>query len=186
VPVLDALDVATAEFAQRLALVGADQWAAPTPCDDWDVRSLVAHVVGGNRFTALVLGGVAAGAALQDVLAHPLLGDDALGAFRLTAEDQRRGFRAMRPDVVVDHVVGPIDVRRFLAFRVFDITIHAWDLAAAIGADTRLDGDLVDVVLAVIDAEAPGDDFGIVPVGRAGAGDEPLAILLDHAGRASR
>ena len=32
-------------FEQRLGAVGATEWNAATPCDDWDVRTLVNHVV---------------------------------------------------------------------------------------------------------------------------------------------
>src|SRR5205085_7856583 len=33
-------------FGQRLSAVDAGQWSAATPCEDWDVRTLVNHVVG--------------------------------------------------------------------------------------------------------------------------------------------
>ena len=33
-------------FEQRLDTVGATGWTAATPCADWDVRTLVNHVVG--------------------------------------------------------------------------------------------------------------------------------------------
>ena len=65
---LDALDVATAEFRSRLATVDAAQWGAPTPCDEWDVRFLVAHVVGGHQFAALVLDGSTASDAFGVVM----------------------------------------------------------------------------------------------------------------------
>lgn len=37
---------ATGEFAQRLKQTTESQWTAATPCDGWDVRALVNHVVG--------------------------------------------------------------------------------------------------------------------------------------------
>ncbi len=54
---LSALDAATDQFRRHVSVVGKDQWAAATPCTGWDVHYLVAHVVGGNRFAALVLAG---------------------------------------------------------------------------------------------------------------------------------
>jgi len=43
---LPALDAATDQFRRHLSLVGDDAWTAATPCTDWDVQYLVAHVVG--------------------------------------------------------------------------------------------------------------------------------------------
>jgi hypothetical protein len=42
---------------ELVAAVAGQQWAAPTPCTDWDVRALVSHVVSGNRLFAGVLTG---------------------------------------------------------------------------------------------------------------------------------
>jgi len=42
---LDLLSRADDGFTQRLALVRPGQWAAQTPCTQWDVRALVNHVV---------------------------------------------------------------------------------------------------------------------------------------------
>ncbi len=60
-PVMDdlhALDLATQEFERCLAKVRPDQLGLPTPCDEWDVRYLIAHVVGGNRFATLAPDGI--------------------------------------------------------------------------------------------------------------------------------
>ncbi len=72
---------------------------------------------------------------------------------------------------------------RFLGMRVFDVTVHTWDLAAALGRDAGLDDELVDDVLDVIEREPPGMGFGIEPCGRVGVGASPLERLLDLTGR---
>ena len=165
----------------------ADAWSRPTPCDDWDVRYLVAHVVGGNRFAVQVLDGASAADAIAQVMSSPQLGDDALGAWTSTVTDQRAAFRA-DPDLerTIDHPLGTISVREFLGLRVFDVALHAWDLARAIGADERLDTSLVDVVLAIIAARPAGMGFGITPLGRAPHGASAQDRLLDLTGRAAR
>ena len=184
VDLLDALDVATSEFRARLATIDAAQWGAPTPCDDWDVRYLVAHVVGGHQFASLVLDGSSAGDAFGAVMASPVLGPDPLLDHDDMVARQRLGFR--RPgslSSMVDHPAGPISGADFLAMRVYDVTVHAWDLARATGGDEQLDGELADAALAAAAALEDGLGFGIVPVGATSADDPALARLLDLSGR---
>jgi uncharacterized protein (TIGR03083 family) len=40
-----------------IAGVRPGQWAAPTPCQGWDVRALVNHVVAGNLWAAELAAG---------------------------------------------------------------------------------------------------------------------------------
>ena len=90
---LNALDAATEEFGRRVALVGLDDWDRPTPCPDWDVHYLVAHVVGGNRFAVLILGGMDASDAVGEVMSMPQLGGDPLSAWASTSAAQMAAFR---------------------------------------------------------------------------------------------
>ena len=60
----------------------ADEWVKPTPCDEWDVRYLVAHVVGGNRFASSVLSGASAQAAMGSVMSHASARVGAAGRLR--------------------------------------------------------------------------------------------------------
>ena len=55
-----------------IAGIRQGQWAAPTPCQGWDVRALVNHVVAGNLWAAYgpVPGAVYAGHRFIDVLIH--------------------------------------------------------------------------------------------------------------------
>jgi uncharacterized protein (TIGR03083 family) len=54
---IEALPRVHHQFEQRLRIIGDDQWAAPTPCDDWSVRDLVNHVVAGSQMYTALLGG---------------------------------------------------------------------------------------------------------------------------------
>lgn len=181
---LDALDVAVREFGERLALVGDGQWTAPTPCDEWDVRYLVAHVVGGNRFATLVLDGMSADEAVEQVMGQPQLGTAPLADLTATAAAQHAAFGATgRLDQPVSHPLGDMPARRFLELRAYDVTLHAWDLARAIGADETLDPALVGQVLGVVERAHAGMGFGITPLGLAGPGASPQHRLLDLTGR---
>jgi uncharacterized protein (TIGR03086 family) len=65
-----------------IAGVRQGQWAAPTPCQGWDVRALVNHVVAGNLWAAEL----AAGKTISEVGDH--LDGDLLGA------DPQAGYEA--------------------------------------------------------------------------------------------
>jgi uncharacterized protein (TIGR03086 family) len=162
VDLLESLDVATRQFGRCLTEVSKDQWSLPTPCVEWDVHYLVAHVIGGNRFTCSVLAGRSAEDAIADVMSSAQVGDDPLQSWSSTVERQAAAFhRAGALDAHVDHPVGPITGRDLLGFRVFDITLHAWDLARAIGIDDTLPADLVDEVIEIVEAGPPGMGFAI-------------------------
>ena len=68
---------------------------------------------------------------------------------------------------------------------MFDITLHAWDLARSVGADTRLDPLLVAVVLDIVEHGPPGMGFGISALGRVTDDATAQERLLDLTGRSS-
>lgn len=181
---LDALDLAVAEFRRRLVDVPDGAWSRPTPCAGWDVRYLVAHVVGGSHFAVLVLDGASAEEAMGVVLRETSIGAQPIDDHDDIARRQRAAFRRTGAlEALVDHPGGPITGREFLGMRVFDVAVHAWDLARAVDADDRLDPDLVQTVLDVLDAMPTGPGFGIVPIGVATGADSPQVQLLDRCGR---
>lgn len=181
---LQALDVATNEFGSRLEHIAEHEWAMPTPCSDWDVHYLAAHVVGGNRFAALILDGMSAADAMDDVMASAQLGDDAVDAFIATTGTQRKSFRAMGAlDRRVDHPLGEISGHEFLQFRVFDLTLHAWDLARSIAVDDVLEPELVDVVLGIVEHGPQGMGFEISELGAITEASSAQSRLLHLTGR---
>jgi uncharacterized protein (TIGR03086 family) len=125
-----------------------------------------------------------AAAAIELVMSTPQLGDDAVEAWTTTGAAQVAAFREpgalSRP---VDHPLGELTGEGFLRFRIFDISIHAWDLARAIGVDDELAPALVDAVLSIVEAGPPGMGFGIEPVGGDQPGASPQARLLALTGR---
>ena len=122
--ILSALDAATEEFGRRLALVNEKGWTGATPCSDWDVRYLAAHVVGGNRFAVLILGGMAGPEAIERVLSTPQLGDDAIEARATTSAAQRAAFHETELEREIDHPLGGISGRQFLEFRVLSRSVR--------------------------------------------------------------
>ena len=80
-------------FERALSNVAADEWGLPTPCADWDVAELVDHVVGGNRWAALVLNGVGGEEALAAVRASEF-GRDRVSEHASSSSGQSAAFSA--------------------------------------------------------------------------------------------
>ena len=181
---LDALDRAVDEFRAHLAAVRTEQWTNPTPCTNWDVRYLVAHVVGGNRFASMVLDRRPAQDALTVVMGTQQLGADPLVDFDESTTRQRAGFRRVGAlEALVSHPLGDLSGERFLTMRVFDVAVHAWDLATALGRESTIDDALAEHVLRTVLREVPGMGFGIEPCGEVRPDAPPLERLLDLSGR---
>lgn len=181
---LTALDLAADAFRTHLSAVRDEDWAAATPCTDWDVRYLVAHVVGGNRFASMVLDGRTAAEAVEHVMGTAQVGADPLGDFDASIAAQRRRFRRDPAlDRMISNPIGAVSAERFLGLRVFDVAVHSWDLAVAIGGDAELDEALAEAVLGIVEHEAPGMGFGIEPCGEVGPDASPMDRLLDVSGR---
>jgi uncharacterized protein (TIGR03086 family) len=139
---------AVEEFGARVRAVADDQWELPTPCADWNVRQLVNHLVYENRWTVpLMSGGTIA--EVGDRYEGDLLGDRPKQAWD---ESSAEAVEAVGADGALDRIVdlssGPTPAREYVSQLFADHLIHAWDLARAIGADERLDPELVDACAA--------------------------------------
>ncbi|MEU9507738.1 TIGR03086 family metal-binding protein [Micromonospora sp. NPDC048170] len=132
-----------AEFTDRVEQVGPGQWSEPTPCPDWDVRTLVNHVVGEDRWSVALL----AGRTIEEVgdrYDGDLLGADPAGAAREAAAQAELAFvhpGALDRTVALSSGDTPAD--EYLHQLIAEHLIHGWDLAVAIGADPRMDADAV-------------------------------------------
>lgn len=131
------------EFADQVGRVGADRWAGPTPCGDWDVRTLVNHVVAEDRWSVPMFGGASL-AEVGDRFAGDLLGDDPAASARDAAEE---ADRAVSEPGALDRTVGlsagPTPGREYLHQLMAEHLVHGWDLMVAVGAEPRLDAEAV-------------------------------------------
>jgi uncharacterized protein (TIGR03086 family) len=115
--------------AKVLAGLGPDQLGDPTPCTEWDVRTLVSHTIG----VVVNMGRGAAGdAPLADSGALPLEADIAC-QFRTEADRTLGAWRTCRLDSQVDVGAGPMPAMAALSVNLVDTTTHGWDIARATG-----------------------------------------------------
>jgi uncharacterized protein (TIGR03086 family) len=136
------------EFGARVHAVRDDQWKASTPCSDWDVRTLVNHLVSENRWAPPLFAGRTI-AEIGDRFEGDLLGDDP----RATWDDSAgEAVAAVQDDGALERTVhlsfGDLPGREYALQLFADTLVHGWDLARAIGADERLEPELVDACAA--------------------------------------
>jgi uncharacterized protein (TIGR03086 family) len=125
-------------FAHVLGHVTSEQLSSATPCSEWDVKTLIDHVISGNQRVIERAGGQVAP-----------LPDDLAAAHRSSAEAAQETFadpQALSRTYVLP--VGEVPGTAFIELRTSDLLVHAWDLAIATGQPTALDPELAEYVLA--------------------------------------
>lgn len=189
--------LATREYERLLDVIGGlgdDDWRAPTACDDWDVRLMVAHLVGAAEANASVVESLRQlvrgtawsrkhdrpqidGINAVQVADREHLGPDALiDRLRTVAPKAVRG-RHRTPGLVrripMDDTVGGTMTMGHLVDRVYtrDQWMHRIDISRAVGADLVVtpdhDGRIVEDVVAEW-ATAYGRPFVLELAGPAG------------------
>ena len=156
-------------FTQRLQAVRPEQWGDPTPCSEWDVRALVNHVYGEQRWMTALLDGRTM-AEVGSSLDGDLLGPDPLCAWESAILET--ASRLERPGVleeVVQLSSGPSTVARYCDEVAADTLVHTWDLARAISADEALPVDLVEAATRIVEP-------WVSPEGMAGVFAAPVEV----------
>lgn len=142
--------------AEIVAQVREDQWDAPTPCGDWTLRRLLAHMTAQHLGFAAAAEGTSADPAVWRE--HPL--DDPGRAY---AESVERVLGAFAADGVLDrafvlpeiHPRATFAAPRAIGFHFVDYVVHGWDVAAALGIPAEYDDDLVAGAAEVAVREVP-------------------------------
>jgi uncharacterized protein (TIGR03086 family) len=136
------------EFWKATVQEVSDDWAAPTPCTDWNVRALVNHVVGEDRWTKPLVDGRTI-ADVGDAFDGDLLGEDPKPLAMAAADEAITAVAERLPAGGKVHLsYGEEDIEEYISQLVADHLIHGWDLAAATGQQRVLDPELVAAVAA--------------------------------------
>lgn len=167
-----------------LAGVSDDQLDKPTPCDEFDVRTLAQHIGAvGMRAVAL--------AETATVDGQPFLADDfSAAAYAGTRERALAAWDAAPLEREVTVPWGVVPGFAALGMYVNETLVHGWDLAVATGQTAEFpEPALPEGVLAVVKNVLPADfrggevPFGPVVEPREGAG--PTERLANWSGRSS-
>ena len=136
-------------FESLVTATSDDQWTAQSPCDDWDARGVVDHIV-----------------VMHDVMLRPLamtptdgpsVADDPLGAFRRARAD----VEGMLTDTdiatrMTSTPAGELSVADMVDQVISqDLVHHGWDLAKATGQDATMHPGDVDELLPLVESFPP-------------------------------
>jgi uncharacterized protein (TIGR03086 family) len=126
--------------------VGPDQWMAPTPCTEWNVRDVVNHVVAMNLVFAAMIDD---GPMPERGADH--LGNDPVAAYQASTASLVGAFA--RPGVLERSYAGPLGSAtgaERLQIRLYDLLTHGWDLAQATGMPAQIPDELAEQALAFV------------------------------------
>jgi len=124
---MDALDASAERVVELAGQVGPEQWNHPTPCTEWDVRTLAGHLIAGMQGYCALLKGASA-AEFSSMLERQ---SEAAGADPVTT--LKSGVRSVRAAFaqpgalqrIVHHPVGDVPGSRLLAMRIADNVVHS-------------------------------------------------------------
>jgi uncharacterized protein (TIGR03086 family) len=140
-----------------VAQIEPDHLDRPTPCDGWDVRALLDHVVGGNLLYAAAAAGEQPDWSTRS---DDHLGADHRSAYRRSAQLATKAFdAAARDGIPLALPFGVYPAARAIPIHFVDVLVHGWDLAAAAGLERRLDDDLARAALEIV-ASYPAEAWG--------------------------
>ena len=134
--VLDRLESALATTGAVIAGIAPTQWTDPTPCPEWDVRTLTNHLVGGLRIFTAELTGTDAGGEHED----DWLGGHPSAAYRDAADAVLAAWRA--PGALARTLtisLGPVPAPLGAVIELTEVVVHGLDLAVATGQEDRVD-----------------------------------------------
>ena len=151
-----------------------DQLDAPTPCDEWDVRTLLNHMLETQQFFLKRARGE--DASLPSAEPPPLIGDDPVGAFEQARDETLQTFG----EAGVMEEAGPS-----LGISFSDTLLHGWDVARATSQDTTMPEGLAEAAYRMIHGRFTEDQRkGVfkpeIPVGETAS---PQDRLLAYTGR---
>ncbi len=144
------------DFGRHLGTVAPEQWTQPTPCVEWDVRQLVAHVVDEQLWVPALLAGESV-AEVGDRFAGDQLRDAPDAAWRAAASGALAAASA--EDALQRRVhlsYGDEAADTYLWQITADTLIHTWDLARATGSDEALDREATAAVAEFLAPQVEG------------------------------
>ena len=170
-------------------IVQPDDLDRPTPCGPWTLAELIAHMTGQQ----LGFAAAAAGAGTELAEWVPVRSVEPVQGYRQSCTEVLTAFAAAgvaERDFALPEIR---DGRGFpapqaISFHLLDNVVHAWDVAASLGADLRLSAELIESALRIAQQVPDGPErlvpgAAFAPGLAADGADGPLPTMLLLLGR---
>ena len=170
-----------------VAGVAEEQWTNPTPCAEWDARTLLNHTVGGMRIFAAELNGTDPGAEHES----DWLGTAPKAAYTAYTEaakaDRTAWNRPGARDTTVHISLGALPGPMAALIHFTEVCVHGVDLAVATGQQALVDEELCAELLSVMRGMGGFDAYRVPgvfgPEVQPAPGAVPHERLLAYLGR---
>src|SRR5918992_3503126 len=143
---LEMYERALKRTGETVAGTTREQFADPTPCSEWNVETLLDHVIGG----CLTFAAGAEGRRVDAMNQPHLTGEDHVSAYENAARAALAGFRApgaLERDFMLPWGDSPGSAALGLALA--DAAVHGWDLAKATGQEATIEDDIAETLYAM-------------------------------------
>ncbi|WP_427919854.1 TIGR03086 family metal-binding protein [Streptomyces sp. cg40] len=147
---------ATEQAAALIRTVRPEQLTGPTPCAEFDVRTLLSHLVGGTlRIATIGEGG-------DGMAVHPFVDGVADEGWPAAYEEARvQVLNAWADDTRLDAPVrvpwGEAPGRAALSGYLMENVTHTWDLSESLGHPLQLDPELAEFALTIAHRVLPDE-----------------------------
>lgn len=153
--------------------VQKDQLDNSTPCSEWNLKTLVNHIVNEVLWVTDLL----AGKTISEVGSKydgDLVGTTPYQAWQKAAEAARKAVEIADLEQVVHLSYGDVSAEHYISEIASDMLIHTWDVDQSIKCSLRIDDD---VAQAIYDLTLPKKD----EMAGSGLFGEPLNVPADAA-----
>jgi uncharacterized protein (TIGR03086 family) len=145
---MDVIDLfeRSSSWAKEKIAGAKDKLEAKTPCEEWNIKDVINHLISGQEFFR----GSAEGKEVSPPPPNPpdLAGKDPAATYDKASKETLKSFK--KP--------GALDKAGFTAQIAFvDQLIHGWDIAKASGQDAKMPDDLAKAAFETINGKFPTD-----------------------------
>lgn len=149
----ETLQLALTYMGSMVQRVEETDLSKPTPDTDWSVRDLLRHIIGEVLWIPDVIAGQTI-AEVGDRYEGDVVGASAVASWQAASNKAEVAIRELDDASKLVHLsFGDVPAHIYLRQMILDLTIHAWDLATAIGQDDNLPEPLVEAAWDVLEPE---------------------------------